>query len=157
MIAVFEAGKGVLVLLLAMASSPCCTTIWKRRPIASCGCCTWPPANAWRGSCCTAAATVTDARLWALAAGAAAYSIVRFIEAYGLWRRRDWAQWFALLSGAVYLPWELYEVLVHTSPTRVALLALNLLLVAYLLVARVRTTRRALRATATASLGQTIS
>src|SRR5713226_7879268 len=30
---------------------------------------------------------VTDARLWAVAAGATAYSIVRFVEAYGLVRR----------------------------------------------------------------------
>ena len=30
---------------------------------------------------------VTDKKLWALAAGAAAYSIVRFVEAYGLWLR----------------------------------------------------------------------
>ena len=49
---------------------------------------------------------VTDAKLWAMAAGAAAYSIVRFVEAYGLWRERTWAEWFALISGALYVPFE---------------------------------------------------
>ena len=32
---------------------------------------------------------VTDAKLWAVAAGAAAYSVVRFVEAYGLWLAAD--------------------------------------------------------------------
>ena len=53
---------------------------------------------------------VTDAKLWAMAAGAMAYSIIRFVEAYGLWRARTWAEWFALISGAIYVPFEAYEV-----------------------------------------------
>jgi uncharacterized membrane protein (DUF2068 family) len=59
-----------------------------------------------------AAAHMTAARLWGIVAGAVAYTCVRFTEAWGLWRRRTWAQWFALLSGAIYLPWEFVE-LVH--------------------------------------------
>ena len=54
---------------------------------------------------------VTDRKLWALAGGAAAYSIVRFVEAYGLWRERTWAEWFALISGALYVPFETYELI----------------------------------------------
>src|SRR5271165_4259344 len=34
---------------------------------------------------------VTDTKLWLVAAGALAYSIVRFVEAYGLWQARPWA------------------------------------------------------------------
>ena len=49
---------------------------------------------------------ITDRKLWAMAGGAAAYSIVRFVEAYGLWRARAWAEWFALISGALYVPFE---------------------------------------------------
>ena len=41
----------------------------------------------------------------------AAYSIVRFVEAYGLWRERTWAEWFALISGALYVPFETYELI----------------------------------------------
>lgn len=59
-----------------------------------------------------AAAHMTDARLWGIAVGAGAYTCLRFTEAWGLWHRRTWAQWFALLSGAIYLPWEFVE-LVH--------------------------------------------
>ena len=74
-----------------------------------------------------AAAAVTDARLWALAAGA--YALARFIEAYGLWRQRKWAEWFAVISGGIYVPIELVE-LAHsvTSPKLIAL-AVNLAIV----------------------------
>src|SRR5579863_7161781 len=41
-----------------------------------------------------AATRVTDARLWAIAAGGLAYTTVRYVEAYGLWNRRVWAEWF---------------------------------------------------------------
>ena len=47
---------------------------------------------------------VTDARLWAAARIAFAYAALRFTEAYGLWKARTWAEWVALVSGALLLP-----------------------------------------------------
>src|SRR5262252_8278210 len=38
-----------------------------------------------------AAGRLTDANLWKLAAGAFAYSTLRFVEAFGLWHARAWA------------------------------------------------------------------
>ena len=38
----------------------------------------------------------TDETLWVLAIGAPAHTTARSIEAFGLWREREWAQWFAL-------------------------------------------------------------
>src|SRR5947207_11079087 len=58
-----------------------------------------------------AAARTSDARLRTLAALAFAYSCVRFVEAYGLWKMRAWAEWFAIISGGLYLPVELYELI----------------------------------------------
>ena len=88
-----------------------------------------------------AAARVTDAKLWALAGGATAYATVRFIEAYGLWHKRVWAEWFALLSGSLYLPWELYEVVEHATVSAVVVLLLNLIIVLYLLYCRLAAER----------------
>lgn len=79
---------------------------------------------------------LTDKKLWALAAGAAAYSVVRFVEAYGLWLERTWAEWFALVSGALYVPFELYEVVRRTTPIHVAVLLINLGIVLYMLYLR---------------------
>jgi uncharacterized membrane protein (DUF2068 family) len=48
-----------------------------------------------------------------LALGAAAYALIRFIEAYGLWRQRAWAEWFAAASGAIYIPFEVRHLIIH--------------------------------------------
>ena len=79
---------------------------------------------------------VTDRKLWALAAGAAAYSVVRFVEAYGLWRARTWAEWFALISGAIYVPFEAYELARRSTPIHLAVLLINLAIVFYMLYLR---------------------
>ena len=79
---------------------------------------------------------VTDAKLWAMAAGAAAYSVVRFVEAYGLWRERTWAEWFALISGALYVPFEAYELVHRPTSIRLAVLLINLGIVFYMLYLR---------------------
>jgi len=74
----------------------------------------------------------TPAHLWMLAAGAAAYAAVRFVEAYGLWRQRLWAEWFAVISGGIYVPWELWEVGRGVTWPRLTLLSMNLFIVGYL-------------------------
>ena len=83
-----------------------------------------------------AAGRTSDARLRTLAGLAFIYSAGRFIEAYGLWRLRAWAEWFAIVSGSVYVPFELYEIFRRPGWLRFIILLANLLVVAYL--ARVR-------------------
>lgn len=77
-----------------------------------------------------AAAQVTDVRLWQLAAGAATYSVLRLIEAYGLYRERTWAEVLAAVSGAVDVPFEVGELVQRATALATALLALNLAVVA---------------------------
>jgi uncharacterized membrane protein (DUF2068 family) len=79
---------------------------------------------------------VTDKKLWAMAAGATTYSIIRFIEAYGLWGARTWAEWFALISGALYVPFEAYELARRPNPVHLAVLLINLAIVFYMLYLR---------------------
>ena len=79
-----------------------------------------------------AAAQLTDARLWGLAALAFAYSALRFAEAYGLWRARRWGVWLGAAGGAIYVPVELYELWHKPGPLKVATLALNVAIVVYL-------------------------
>ena len=50
---------------------------------------------------------LTDARLWDAAELAFAYSLLRFVEAYGLWKQRTWAEWLAFVSGTLFLPVEI--------------------------------------------------
>lgn len=76
---------------------------------------------------------VTDARLWAAARIAFAYSALRFTEAYGLWRERTWAEWVALVSGALLLPLEVRELLRGLTWLRCAFFVGNVAVVLYML------------------------
>src|SRR3954469_1582857 len=87
-----------------------------------------------------AAAHTSDSRLRTLAALAFVYSTVRFVEAYGLWKMRAWAEWFAIISGCVYLPVELYELIEKPTLVRAGVLVFNALVVAYLLYVRLSRT-----------------
>ena len=78
----------------------------------------------------------TDKSLWIIALGALVYSAVRFVEAYGLWHERDWAEWFALLSGCLYLPYEIFSLVRHEDLVRWAIFGINVLIVLYMLKLR---------------------
>jgi len=75
---------------------------------------------------------VSDAQLWALAAFAAVYAVLRFAEAYGLWFGRRWGEWIAALSGGIYVPVEVYELWRGVSWIKLAALLLNSAVVAYM-------------------------
>lgn len=75
---------------------------------------------------------VTHSNLSLIALGALIYAIIRLVEAYGLWRGLLWTEWFALISGAIYLPFELYEVVVHRNGITVLVLLINIVIVWYL-------------------------
>jgi len=85
---------------------------------------------------------ITDARLWGLASAAALYSIVRMIEAAGLWLRKPWAEWFALLTGGIYIPLEIVEVARSITWPRVTVLAVNLWIVSYMVLVLIKNGRR---------------
>ena len=79
-----------------------------------------------------AAARLTDGKLWMLAGLALGYALVRVVEASGLWLRKAWAEWFGALTGAVYIPIELYELALKPTWLRLFVLAVNLVVVGYL-------------------------
>ncbi len=60
------------------------------------------------------------------------YATIRFVEAYGLWRLRAWAEWFAIISGALYIPIELYELIEKPTVVRAGVLIFNIIVVLYL-------------------------
>jgi uncharacterized membrane protein (DUF2068 family) len=91
------------------------------------------PDRHFAGVFLNAAAKVTDARLWGIAALAVAYSALRFVEAYGLWRDRRWASWLGAAGGAIYIPVEIYELWDKPSAIKAATLTFNVAVVIYLL------------------------
>ena len=75
---------------------------------------------------------ITDTKLWGLAVAAAMYSVVRMVEAVGLWLRKSWAEWFAVLTGDMYIPIEIFEVVRGVTWPKVTVLVINLGVVSYL-------------------------
>jgi uncharacterized membrane protein (DUF2068 family) len=76
---------------------------------------------------------VHDAQLWGMAMAAVIYFVVRMVEAVGLWLRKTWAEWFAVLTGGMYIPIEILEVIRSQTWPRVTVLVVNLGVVSYLL------------------------
>ncbi len=88
-----------------------------------------------------AAQKLNDARLLTILAAVLSYAAVRFVEAWGLWNRRVWAEWFALLSGALYLPWECLKLAERVDWERSGVLVINLIIILYMLYVRVSSCR----------------
>ena len=80
-----------------------------------------------------------SAHLRLLALGVLIYAAIRLAEAVGLWLGKAWAFWLGALSAAIYLPFEIVELVKHPGALTATLLALNVAVAAYLtyrLVAR---------------------
>ncbi len=90
------------------------------------------PANHYPQIFIQAMGDLTNTRLWLIAGFAALYAGVRFAEAYGLWHERRWAEWFAALSGAVYIPVELYELAQRITWLKITALVVNVIVVGYM-------------------------
>ncbi|ABZ77669.1 conserved hypothetical protein [Shewanella halifaxensis HAW-EB4] len=90
------------------------------------------PANHLVQEAITQAGKITEANIMFVIAGALLYAGIRFIEAYGLWHSLVWTEWFALLSGGIYLPFEAYEMFTKPSLLTAGILVINLVVVGYM-------------------------
>lgn len=60
------------------------------------------------------------------------YACFRFVIAYGLWHKLRWTEWFAFISGSLYIPFELYAIEQNPNLVNFSILLFNLMVVAYL-------------------------
>ena len=59
-----------------------------------------------------------------------AYASLRFVEAYGLWQDKTWAYWFGVLGYGVFIPIELYYLIVSPFDWfKLAILVSNIVIV----------------------------
>lgn len=84
------------------------------------------PAAKYPGIFIEAANHLQNSKLVLIAAGSAMYSVVRFVESYGLFRGARWAEAFAALSGAVYVPFEVAAFIRKPGWVELVVLAFNL-------------------------------
>ena len=76
---------------------------------------------------------LTHHRLRLISMGTSLYAMLCTTEAYGLLRRRVWAEFVTLWLSVSFVPWELYEATLHPTLWHFGILSANLLIVAYLL------------------------
>ena len=93
------------------------------------------PASKYPHIFIAAASRATSGKLWLLAAGAALYSAVRFVEGYGLWNNRRWAEWLGALGAGIYVPFEIYQLFHKVTIISVGSLIVNLAVVGLLALA----------------------
>lgn len=79
-----------------------------------------------------AANNMSDVNVMLIGGLALAYALLRFLEGYGLWRQRAWAEWLAIISGCVYIPFEVYKIVRHPNEFHWALLGINIVVVLYI-------------------------
>ncbi len=60
------------------------------------------------------------------------YASSRFVMAYGLWNKLRWTEWFAFVSGSLYIPFELYAIFQSPNLVNFSILAFNLMVITYL-------------------------
>ena len=65
--------------------------------------------------------------------GALAISMLMFVEAWGLHRRRVWAEWLTVIATSSLIPLEIYHLAKHPSLGKVLTLIANVAIVLYLL------------------------
>jgi uncharacterized membrane protein (DUF2068 family) len=131
-VAVFEAAKGILILLAGFGllsivhqnAQQVAEDIVRHFHLN--------PASRYPRIFIDVAGNISDSQLWLMAGFALAYAGIRLVEAYGLWRERRWAEWLAVLSAVIYVPIEIYEVLSEISWIKVTTLTINTCIVVYM-------------------------
>ena len=71
----------------------------------------------------------TPGRLRWLAAGALVYAAVRLAEAWGLWRARSWAAWLGVVTAVIYVPFEIVSFVRHPRWIPFVALVINLVII----------------------------
>ena len=137
-VAVFEAAKGAVVLLAGFGALSLVHHDVRVAAAALVGRLHLNPTHRFESSFIEAAARVTDKGLWMIASIGFLYALFRFLEAYGLWFGRRWAEWLAVVSGGLYLPLEIYELTLRHTWVRASALIVNLIVVCVMTAVLVR-------------------
>ena len=79
-----------------------------------------------------AAGKLSNAHIATVLGIAIAYATLRFAEGYGLWTQRAWAEWLAIISGCIYIPFEVERLVHRPTPIHWIVLGINIVVVLYI-------------------------
>ncbi len=90
------------------------------------------PSNRYINAALEKASVLTPHRIKELGLGSVIYGGLFLTEGVGLWFLKRWAEWFTVIITSSLLPIEVYEIHRHPSVVKVAVLVVNVAIVAYL-------------------------
>ena len=100
------------------------------------------PDNRFFHKIITKLLAVTPKQLEALSIGTFFYAALLGTEGIGLLLRKHWAEYFTVITTAVFIPLEIYEIAKHVSIAKIIVFLVNVAIVVYLVV-RIRNRKRA--------------
>jgi uncharacterized membrane protein (DUF2068 family) len=75
--------------------------------------------------------------------GALGYGVLELVEGVGLWLEQRWAEWLTVVATSLLIPLEVYELARRPTVLKAIGIAVNVLIVIYLIRVVRRRTRRA--------------
>ena len=99
------------------------------------------PENRFIHRLLTKILSVSPKQLKELSVGTFFYASLLLTEGVGLLARKHWAEYFTVITTALFIPLEIYEITRRVSPARFGVLAVNVAIVWYL-VARLKSERK---------------
>ena len=60
------------------------------------------------------------------------YAGLDLVEAYGLAKRYRWAEYLTVIATGMFIPFEVYEIIIRVTPLRIGALVINILIVIFL-------------------------
>ena len=99
------------------------------------------PHNRYINKVLAQAGLLDDRKLETISVGTFAYASLFAVEGFGLLKRKTWAEYLTLVATASFIPIEVYETARRYSTAKLVGMAINALVVAYLVV-RVARDRR---------------
>ena len=142
-VAALEAAKGVLVLLVASGLLSLVNGDLHAAAVTLVEHAHLNPAAHYPKIFVDAVGSLNDRHLTWLALGALGYSTIRFVESWGLFYGMAWAELLGAVSGSIYIPFELLQMVREPSWDTAFVLAVNCLIVAIMVWALMN--RRAAR------------
>ena len=77
--------------------------------------------------------TARHSTLLLVALGVLAYGVLELVEAFGLWFKKRWGEYVAVVGTTLFVPLEVHEIIAKVTWLRIAALIINLFAIAYLL------------------------
>ena len=91
------------------------------------------PGNRFVDAALVKAALLSPAQIKKLGLGSFLYAALFVAEGTGLWLEKRWGEWLTVVITSTLIPLEIYEIYRHPSIVKVAVLVINVGIVAYLI------------------------